>query len=54
MPTGAECWRTLAVETFAAAQATADPESKQVLLLIAEVYDRLAERAQAPKKPPTG
>jgi hypothetical protein len=54
MPTGAERWRTLAVETFAAAQAMADPESKQVLLLIAEAYERLAERAQAPKKPPKG
>jgi hypothetical protein len=54
MPTGAERWRTLAVETFAAAEAMADPESKQVLLLITEVYERLAERAQAPNKPPTG
>ena len=49
MPTGAERWQALAVETFAAAQTMADPESKQVLLLIAEAYERLAERAQAPK-----
>jgi hypothetical protein len=28
----------------------ADPDSKQVLLLIAEAYERLAERAQAAKK----
>ena len=54
MPTGAERWRMLAVETFAAAQAMADPEAKQVLLLIAEAYERLAERAQAPKKSPKG
>jgi hypothetical protein len=46
MPTGAERWGTLAVETFAAAQAMADPEPKQVLLLMA--YERLAERAQVP------
>jgi hypothetical protein len=50
IPTGAERWRMLAAETFAAAQAMADPESKQVLLLIAGAYERLAERAQAPKK----
>jgi hypothetical protein len=53
MPTGAER-RTLAVEAFAAAQAMADPESKQVLLLVAEAYERLTERAQATKKPRTG
>jgi hypothetical protein len=41
----------LAAETFAAAQAIADPESKQVLLLIAETYERLAERTKAPKEP---
>ena len=52
MPTGAERWRTLASETFASAQAIADPESKQGLLLIAKAYERLAERAQAPKKCP--
>jgi hypothetical protein len=28
----------------------ADPKSKQGLLLIAEAYERLAERGQAPKK----
>jgi hypothetical protein len=54
MPTklDAEYWRTLARETFATAQAMADPESKKVLLRIAEAYERLAERAQAPKKLP--
>ena len=42
----AERWRTLAMEAIAIADEMTDPESKRVLLFIAEAYKRLAERAQ--------
>lgn len=45
----AERWRTLAIEAVAVAQEMSDPESKRVLLFIADTYKRLAERAQASK-----
>jgi hypothetical protein len=40
-------WRALANDARAVAQQTSDPEARRSLLLIAQSYDRLAERAEA-------
>ena len=53
MPTAsdnAERWRTLAREAVAAASEMRDPECKRALFFIAEVYNRVADRAQSLKK----
>ena len=42
-----ERWRTLADEAIAAARKVSEPESRRLMLFIADAYQRLAERAQA-------
>ena len=45
----ADRWRRLAREAVAAASEIRDPECKRALFFIAEVYNRLADRAQSRK-----
>ena len=42
-------WRRLAREAVAAAREMRDPECKRALFFIAEVYNRLADRARSRK-----
>ena len=49
----ARYWRSLAVEALARAQELKEPETKALMLTIAQKYDRLARQADArtmPKK----
>jgi hypothetical protein len=43
----AERWRALAEEAFAAARELFDPDTRRIMLFIADAYKRLAERTQA-------
>ena len=45
----ADRWRRLAREAVAAASEMRDPECKRALFFIAEVYNRLADRARSRK-----
>jgi hypothetical protein len=45
----AERWRTLAEEAITAAREMTEPESRRLMLFIADAYTRLAERALARK-----
>jgi hypothetical protein len=45
----AERWHTLAEEAINSARQVAEPESRRLMLFIADAYKRLAERAQARK-----
>ena len=47
----ADRWRALASEARARAAEMSDPEAKQIMLSIAEGYERLARRAEAGKNP---
>jgi hypothetical protein len=47
---GAARWRGMAAEARAVAAEMTDPEARQIMLSIAEAYDRLARYAEARKK----
>jgi hypothetical protein len=47
---GSERWRALAAEALAVAQQLTDPAGKEAMLLIAERYLELAERAEQRSK----
>jgi len=47
----AERWQTLAEEAINCARQMVEPESRRLMLFIADAYKRLAERAQARKNP---
>jgi hypothetical protein len=46
----AERWRTLAEEAITSARRIIEPDSRRLMLFIADAYKRLAERAQSRKK----
>jgi hypothetical protein len=47
---GPEQWRALAAEALALAQELTDPAAKQAILMIAQRYMELAERAEQREK----